>query len=97
MADNFLTNYQKTLKRRLEVELHQLELDLARRKAERAYILHEPWSDEVEKKMARYDVIEAYRRLKFFRKAIIDELIRIDNVLEKMAAKDLEELYEQKQ
>ena len=95
--DNFLTDYQKTLRRRLTIELHQLEKDLAWKKSERAYVLHEPWSDEVEKKMARYDVIEAYRRLKFFRKAVIDEIIRLDNVREKMAKKELEELYKQKQ
>lgn len=90
--DNFLTNYQKTLKRRLVIELHQLEKDLAWKKSERSYILNEPWSDEVEKKMARYDVIEAYRRLKFFRNAVVDEIIRLDNVREKTAKKELEEL-----
>ena len=96
MADNFLTDYQKTLRQRLEVELHQLELDLARRKVERAYVLHESWSDEVEKKMARYDVIEAYRRLKFFRKTIVDEIIRLDNIRERYAQKEMKKLHELK-
>ena len=71
--------HQKQLKERIYY-LHKLELDLAKRKAERAEILYDVWSDEVDKRLARYGVIEAYRRFKFYRKTIVDEILRLDTL-----------------
>ena len=71
--------HQKQLKTRIYY-LHKLELDLVRKKTERADVLYDIWSDEVDKKLARYGVIEAYRRLKFYRKTIVDEVLRLDTL-----------------
>lgn len=71
--------HQKQLKERIYY-LHKLELDLAKKKAERAEIFYDCWSDEVDKRLARYEVIEAYRKFKFYRKTIVDEILRLDTL-----------------
>ena len=76
---NSQQDHQKQLKERIYY-LHELEKELAKKKSERADILYNCWSDEVDKRLARYSVIEVYRKLKFYRKTIINELIRLDNL-----------------
>ena len=44
---------------------------------ERIYYLHKL---ELDKRLARYGVIEAYRRFKFYRKIIVDEILRLDTL-----------------
>ena len=72
-------SHQKQLRERIYY-LHKLELDLAKKKAERAEILYNVWSDKVDKQLARYKVVEAYRRFKFYRKTIVDEILRLDTL-----------------
>ena len=73
------SEHQKQLKERIYY-LHQLEKDLTKVKLERSEVLYDIWADEVDKRLARYNVIEAYRRFKFYRKTIINELLRLDTL-----------------
>lgn len=81
--------HQKQLRERIYY-LHNLEVELAKKKLERAEVLYDLWADEVDKRLVRFEVIIAYRRLKFYRKTITDEIIRLDNIRHK-AQQELDE------
>lgn len=82
-------NHQKQLRERIYY-LHNLEVELAKKKLERAEVLYDVWSDEVDKRLARFEVIIAYRRLKFYRKTITNEILRLDDLRHKVQ-KELDE------